>query len=122
MSYVDIDVPEKLQTKIIDLLKEVSEKSSNIKRGMNETTKAIERGIAKLVIIAGDVSPPEIVMHLPKIAEEKKIAYGFLNEKISVGKAIGINVPCAAIAVVGYPTKSKDELDSIVDDLTKLKN
>ena len=122
MSYIDIEVPEKLQTKIIDVLKEVSEKPSNIKRGMNETTKAIERGIAKLVIIAGDVSPPEIVMHLPKIAEEKKIPYGYIDEKISVGKAIGINVPCAAIAVVGNPPKVNDELDQIINNLSKLKS
>ena len=39
--------------------------SGRIRKGVNESTKAIERGIAKLVVAAGDVTPEEILMHLP---------------------------------------------------------
>ena len=37
--------------------------------GNDETTKAIERGNSKLVVIAEDVEPPEVVAHLPILCE-----------------------------------------------------
>ncbi len=61
MSYVDIEIPEKLQTKTLDFIKNVVGKKGSLKKGMNETTKAIERGVAKLVVIAADITPAEIV-------------------------------------------------------------
>ena len=58
--------------------------TGKIRRGTNETTKAIERGIAKLVIIAEDVTPPEVVAHLPLLCEEKKIPFIFVPTKEDV--------------------------------------
>ena len=57
-------------------------------RGTNEATKAIERGISKLIIIAEDVEPPEVVAHLPLICEEQKAAYAFVPSKQELGKAL----------------------------------
>ncbi|PHS61959.1 MAG: hypothetical protein COB09_16080 [Thalassobium sp.] len=42
-----------------------------MKKGANECTKALNRSLAELVIIAADTSPLEIVMHLPLICEDK---------------------------------------------------
>lgn len=42
-----------------------------IKKGANETTKTLNRGIAELVIIAADTTPLEIVLHLPLLCEDK---------------------------------------------------
>ena len=61
-----------------------------IKKGVNETTKALERGQAKIVIIAKDVDPPEIVMHLPELAKEKKVPYVYVSSKEKLGNAVGI--------------------------------
>ena len=44
---------------------EVAKATGKIKKGANEVTKAIEKGTAKLVAVAEDVQPPEIVMHIP---------------------------------------------------------
>ena len=44
---------------------EVAKATGKLRRGTNETTKAIERGTAKLVVVAKDITPPEIVIHLP---------------------------------------------------------
>ena len=63
-SYVKFEVPEELKEKVLQAV-EIARNSGKIKKGTNETTKAIERGIAKLVVIAEDVEPEEIVMHLP---------------------------------------------------------
>src|SRR3989304_2014737 len=52
---------------------EVARATGKIRKGTNETTKAIERGDAKLVVVAADVTPAEVVMHLPLLAKEKGI-------------------------------------------------
>jgi len=46
-------------------LVQIARDSGKLRKGTNETTKAIERGIAKLVVIAEDVEPPQVVAHLP---------------------------------------------------------
>ncbi|MHA1583941.1 MAG: 50S ribosomal protein L7Ae [Promethearchaeota archaeon] len=121
MSYVDIEIPEALQTKTLDLLKKVAEKGK-IKRGMNETTKAIERGTAKLIVIAADISPAEIVMHLPVIAKEKKVPYVFVPTRAELGKAASINIPCSALAVVEIGGKTiESDLKAIVNDVVALR-
>ena len=60
--YIKVQLTDELRDKTLDLLDKTAKKGK-IKGGINEVTKAIERGTAKLVIIAEDVSPKEIVMH-----------------------------------------------------------
>lgn len=122
MSYVDVEIPEKLQTKTLDLLKSVVQSEGSLRKGMNETTKAIERGKAQLVVIAGDITPAEIVMHLPAIAAEKKVPYLFINKRTDLGKAAGLSIPCSALAITRLGNKSlKKNLDDIVKDVAALR-
>ena len=79
---------------------ETAKSSGKIKKGTNETTKAIERGVAKLVVVAKDANPPEIVMHIPLIAKEKGIPCIQVDSKEELGAAAGITVPTAAIAII----------------------
>lgn len=79
---------------------EVARKTGKIEKGVNETTKAIERGTAKLVIIAEDVNPKEITQHLPLLCQEKGIAFTFVDSKKKLGTSVGINVATAAVAIV----------------------
>ena len=79
---------------------EIAKKTGKIEKGTNEVTKAIERGTAKLVVIAEDVEPKEIVQHLPVLCEEKGIAFVKVDSKKKLGVAAGINVPTSSIAVI----------------------
>lgn len=121
MSYVDIEIPDALKTKALDVVKNVVEKQGRIKKGMNETTKAIERGIAKLVVISADISPAEIVMHLPAISKEKKVPYIFVNTKNELGKAANINIPCSALAITNVPKEVESDLKDIVKKVAALR-
>jgi|SRR3989339_241514 len=94
---------------------EVARDTGKIRRGVNEVTKSIERGEAKLVVTAEDVDPPEIVMHLPILCNEKKIAYAKVPTKSELGRAAGIDVGCSAIAVA-KPGEAKKQLDSLLMD------
>ena len=79
---------------------ELAKKTGSLKRGTNEVTKAIERNKAVFVAIASDVSPKEIVMHLPMLAKEKGIPCVEISSREDLGAAAGLTVPTVAIAVI----------------------
>ncbi|HLC39342.1 MAG TPA: 50S ribosomal protein L7Ae [archaeon] len=98
-AYVKFDTPKELNDKILQLL-EAAKNNGKLRRGTNETTKAVEKSQAQLVVMAEDVEPEEILMHLPVICEEKKIPYCYVSSKQELGRASGIDVPSAAIGIV----------------------
>ena len=104
---------KELSDKVLRLV-EAAKNTGKIRKGINETTKAVERGIAKLVVIAEDVEPKEIVMHLPSLCEEKKIPYVYIDSKQSLGRALGIDVASASACIVD-PGDAKDSLKEIIE-------
>jgi large subunit ribosomal protein L7Ae len=116
--YVDYDTPAELAETSIEAL-EVARDTGTVKKGTNETTKAVERGNAALVVIAEDVSPEEIVMHLPELADEKGIPYVFVETQDEVGRAAGLEVGSAAAAIVnaGEATEQVEDIASKVEEL-----
>ncbi len=97
--YVKQETPKEIADAAYEAL-QIAAKTGQVRKGTNETTKAIERAQAKLVIIAEDVQPPEVVAHLPLLCEERKIPYTFVPTKEKIGSALGIDVPAAAASIV----------------------
>lgn len=79
---------------------EKAAKTGKVDKGINEVTKAIERGVAKLVVYAADVSPKELTQHLPILAKEKGIKCVEADSKQKLGIAVGIGVSTGAVAVI----------------------
>jgi len=79
---------------------EVARKTGKICKGANEVTKALEKGKLKAVIYAKDVSPPEIVMHLPILSKEKDVPCVGVPSKQELGAAAGIPVGTTAIGIL----------------------
>ena len=79
---------------------EIARDTGKIRKGVNESTKAVERGIAKIVVVADDVDPPEIIMHLQPLSDEKKIPLYKVPSKNELGRAAGLSVSTASVAVV----------------------
>ncbi|HHN81565.1 MAG TPA: 50S ribosomal protein L7ae [Methanomicrobia archaeon] len=113
------DVPKELVEKAYEAL-ELARDTGKVTKGTNETTKYIERGTAKLVLIAEDVSPEEIVAHIPYLCDEKKVPYIFVPRKDELGQATGIEVPTAATSIV-KEGKSKTLVAEIVTKVNELK-
>ena len=84
---------------IYDII-EKARKTGKVEKGTNEVTKAIERGTAKLVVVALDIEPKEIVQHIPVLCKEKNIPCEEADSKEKLGVAAGLNVPCSAVAVI----------------------
>ncbi len=78
---------------------EIAKTTGKIRKGINETTKAIEKGDAKVVAIAKDVNPPEVTMHIPLLCKEKGIPCIEIPTKEELGAAAGISVGTAGVAI-----------------------
>jgi len=118
--YVKFVVPKEVADKAYQLV-QVSRDSGKVRKGTNEVTKAIERGITKLVLIAEDVEPPQVVAHLPILCDERKIPYLYVPNKLELGKAAGIEVTCSAVSIVdgGEAAETLKELIEKAGKLSK---
>ena len=117
--YVKFDTPQDLISPILEAVR-VAAQTGKVKKGTNEATKAIERGISKLIVIAEDVEPPEVVAHLPLICEEQKSAYAFVPSKQELGKALGIEVTSAAAAILDAGD-AQHIIDEVITSISKIK-
>jgi large subunit ribosomal protein L7Ae len=117
--YVKFDTPEEIAQKTEEAL-ESAKNSGKVAKGTNEVTKFIERGDAKLVIIAEDVDPAEIVAHLPVLAEENEIPFAYLPTKEKVGAAAGLSVGTASACIVDAGD-AEDLVNEIVEKVAELK-
>ena len=117
--YVKMNVPKELSDIAYEAL-QVARDTGKIRRGTNETTKAVERGVATLVYIAEDVQPPEVVAHLPLLSEERKISYIFVPSKTRLGQSIGLDVGSAAACIV-EPGDAAELVKEITAKLEALK-
>jgi large subunit ribosomal protein L7Ae len=97
--YVKYEMPKEIVDAAYEALS-IASKTGAVRKGTNEATKAVERGITKLVVIAEDVDPPEVIAHLPLLCDERKIPYVFVPSKDQLGSAVGIDVPCAAACII----------------------
>ena len=96
---LNAELPKDLIEKTFEAV-ELAKKTGKLKKGTNEATKAVERGVAKLVVVAKDVNPKEIIMHLPALCEEKDIPLVPVSSKEELGTAAGLSVPTGAVAVL----------------------
>eukprot|EP01068_Selenidium_serpulae_P006749 Selendium_serpulae@DN4496_c0_g1_i2.p2 len=85
-----------------------------LRKGANEATKSLNRGIAEIVLLAADAEPLEILMHLPLLCEDKNVPYIFVRSKVALGRACGVSRPVIACAVV---SKDGSGLNSQLADI-----
>jgi len=93
---------------------EVARTTGKLRKGSNEVTKAIERGQAKLVVVAQDVTPKEIVMHIPLLSKEKGVLCIEVPSKDNLGASAGLEVGTAAVVIV-----QEGDAKKIIEELKK---
>jgi large subunit ribosomal protein L7Ae len=97
--YVRFETPNELADKALQLVQIASE-TGKVRVGTNEVTKSSERAEAKLVVMAEDVDPVEILVHVPMLCEEKRIPYLYVPKKQRLGQSAGLTKSAASVAVV----------------------
>jgi large subunit ribosomal protein L7Ae len=85
----------------------------SITAGIQAVTRAVEKGSARMVIIANNVDPIELVVWLPTLCRANKIPYAIVKDKARLGEIVGRKT-CAAVAVKSVNAEDEAELTSLV--------
>jgi len=80
----------KLTKKVYKLLKKASSQKGFVRNGLKDVQRRIRLGERGLVIFAGDVTPIDIMCHMPGVCEEKNIPYIYTPSRIELGHALGL--------------------------------
>lgn len=77
---------DKLAKKVLKLAKSATARKQ-VKRGVKEVVKALRKGASGVCVLAGDVSPVDVIAHLPVFCEDKGVGYVWVSSKDALGAA-----------------------------------
>ncbi|KAL5281773.1 NHP2L1 family protein [Megaselia abdita] len=109
-----------LTTKIMNLIQQ-SLHYNQLRKGANEATKTLNRGLSEFIVMAADTEPIEILLHLPLLCEDKNVPYVFVRSKQALGRACGVSRPIVACSVtVNEGSQLKSQITSIQQEIERL--
>ena len=109
-----------LTEQILDVVQQANT-LRQIKKGANEATKTLNRGISEFIIMAANTEPIEILLHLPLLCEDKNVPYVFVPSKVALGRACGVSRPVIAASVTTNDASTiKNQIYSIKDKIETL--
>ena len=112
--------PADLSVTILELVQQASN-YKQLKKGANEATKTLNRGISEFIVMAADTEPLEILLHLPLLCEDKNVPYVFVPSKQALGRACGVSRPVIACSVTtNEGSQLKGQIQSLKDQIEKL--
>uniref|UniRef100_R4FMF8 Putative box h/aca snornp component n=1 Tax=Rhodnius prolixus TaxID=13249 RepID=R4FMF8_RHOPR len=92
----------KLTKKNIQVYKKASKNREYCKSGLKLVQSSIRKGATGLVILAGDVTPVDVMIHLPAVCEDKDIPYCYVPSKEDIGTAMGVTRGVIAILIIDH--------------------
>lgn len=109
-----------LVVKLLDLVQQAAN-YKQLKKGANEATKTLNRGISELIVLAADAEPLEILLHLPLLCEDKNVPYVFLPSKVALGRACGVSRPVIAASITtNEGSQLKPQINTMKDAIERL--
>ncbi|CAN0074938.1 unnamed protein product [Ectocarpus sp. 6 AP-2014] len=109
-----------LTVTILDLIQQASN-YKQLKKGANEATKTLNRGISEFIVMAADAEPLEILLHLPLLCEDKNVPYVFVPSKVALGRACGVSRPVVACSVTtNEASQLKSQIITLKDQIEQL--
>ncbi|KAA3456921.1 H/ACA ribonucleoprotein complex subunit 2-like protein [Gossypium australe] len=120
---------KKLSKKTLKFVRKAAEHKC-LKRGVKEVVKSIRRGHKGLCVIAGNISPIDVITHVPILCEEADIPYVYVPSKEDLATAGSTKRPTCCVLVLTKPTKGelspeeqeklKVDYSHIVEDVSEL--
>jgi len=109
-----------LQVSILDVVQQAAN-YKQLKKGANEATKTLNRGISELIIMAADAEPLEILLHLPLLCEDKNVPYVFVASKQALGRSCGVSRPVIACSITtNESSQLKTQIQKLRDEIEPL--
>ena len=96
-------------------------KDKLIRRGVKEVVKALKKGEQGLAVIAGDISPIEVIAHVPILCEEKNVAYIYVPAKEELGLASLTKRP-TSIVMVRHGAEFADAYSECEKEMRKVRH
>eukprot|EP00307_Rebecca_sp_RCC1486_P012908 CAMPEP_0119406446 /NCGR_PEP_ID=MMETSP1335-20130426/768_1 /TAXON_ID=259385 /ORGANISM="Chrysoculter rhomboideus, Strain RCC1486" /LENGTH=160 /DNA_ID=CAMNT_0007430525 /DNA_START=39 /DNA_END=518 /DNA_ORIENTATION=+ len=89
---------KRLTKSVLKVVKKASA-SKLIRRGVKEVVKALKKNEKGLCIIAGDISPIDVICHIPVFCEEKEVPYIYVPSKEELGTASQTKRPTSIVMI-----------------------
>ncbi len=105
---------------ILNILKKARE-TGFIAKGILETTRAVEKGTAKFVVIAKNVKPKKLISHLPNLCRYKNIPFVWISSKEKLGQIIGLEIPTTTCAIINEG-EARDLLKELITPDSQIKD
>ncbi|XP_030314954.1 H/ACA ribonucleoprotein complex subunit 2 [Calypte anna] len=74
-------------------------KHKQIRRGVKEVQKFINKGEKGITVLAGDTQPIDVYCHIPIMCEDRSLPYAYVPSKSDLGAAAGSKRPTCVILV-----------------------
>lgn len=94
--------------------KDTTSKPMHIKFGLNHVTALVEDKVAKLVVIASDVDPIELVLWMPALCRKMGVPYVIVNNKGRLG-ALVHQKKAAVVALTTVRQEDNAALEKVCD-------
>jgi len=104
-----------LTQELLDIVQQASH-ARQLKKGANEATKTLNRGISEIIILAADTAPLAILLHLPLLCEDKNVPYVYVPSKTSLGRACGVSRAVIAASI------TTNEASDLMNQIRSLKD
>lgn len=104
---------DSLREKIMKLARHLN-REKNLRRGVKDVVKAIKKGSRGIVILAADVSPVDVMSHIPVMCEDAGIPYVFVRSRMELGVAAETKKPTSVVLML------KPKSDKLEEKFTKL--
>ena len=113
--HIAFETPKDVQDNVYELVKLVGSGNGRLKKGSNEVTKAAERGTAKMIVMAENVNPAELLAHIPLICKEKNIPFIYVEDQAYLAEAAGMSTGAktAAIALMEIDKGAEDAFNGV---------
>jgi len=111
---------KKLTRKCLKLVQKSASNKQSIRRGVKSVLKALRKGEKGFVVLAGDVSPIDVVSPIPILCEESKLSYIYVPSREALGTACGTKRATSVVMIIPSEEHqtSMDEIITEVKEIT----
>lgn len=115
---------EKAMKKVLKTVRKAA-KNNTLKRGVKEVVKTLRKSppaapgrtsFIGVLVIAGDISPQDVVSHLPVLCEDHNVPYIFVPSRAELGAAAKTKRPTSVVMIMETGSDKKKKAASAAKD------
>merc|ERR1712047_120695 len=103
---------KKLAKKLYKVIKKGMKHKTHVRNGLKDVQSRIRKGEKGIVVFAGDVTPIDVMCHLPSVCEEKGLPYVFTPSRALLGQAMGVKRGSLMVLI-----KKHDDYEELYDEV-----